>query len=76
MKPEWIKNRCAYQEDENGYIAGNVCQEGDRWGWGLSIHGEGRNEPAMIEEGQEATRPDAMLCCDAAWVRYTQEAKP
>ncbi len=77
-KKEWEENTIVYRELAEGDTQGHVALEGSRWGWALLAYAEGRNEPACLDEGQEATNADAKLACDCAWVRYQNNtrAKP
>jgi len=68
----WKGNSITFSGGEDGGIFGHVCQEGTRWGWSVTSHCEGKDEPAVIAEGQESTRTKAVL---AATVAYQKHAK-
>lgn len=64
-----------YEDDENGYTLGVAVLEGQGWAWGVSAHGEGRNEPAILGEGKANSMEDAMKKADACWTENSKRPK-
>jgi hypothetical protein len=66
----WTRDTCTFEADGDGEISGHVSPEGDRWGWSLTATAEGRNEPAVLAEGQEDTILAAKEACLLAYQKH------
>jgi hypothetical protein len=58
------------EDTEGGRTDGHVCPEGERWGWSVVAHQHGRNEPAVLAEGQADSEDDAKAACIQGWLNY------